>query len=146
MQQGAEGDAVPILQAVEMPRRGPVWARVVDGLAAVFGATSAVAGIGALLAIPFGIFLQITEDHVRVRTRIYQVTSFEQAAYFLVVIGLVAVPGAVGLGLARSGRRRVERVSLAGTAARLSIMGLACDGLLLAGLMALLGYRWLMWG
>ena len=135
-----------ILQAVEMPTRGPAWARVVDGLAAVFGAASAVAGIGAILTIPFGIALQIAEDHVRVQTRIYQLTSFNQAAYLLGVIGLVAVPGAVGLGLARRGRRRVVRVSLAGMAARFSILGLVCDGLLLAGLLALLGYRWMMWG
>ena len=135
-----------ILQAVEMPTRGPAWARVVDGLAAVFGAASAVAGIGAALAIPFGIALQITEDRVRVQTRIYQLTSFDQAMYLLAFIGLVAVPGAVGLGLAWRGWRSVERVSLAGMAARFSIMGLVCDGLLLGALLALLGYRWMMWG
>ena len=137
---------MPKLQAVEMPTRGPAWTRVVDSLAAVFGAASAVVGIGAILAIPFGIALQITEDHVRVQTRIYELTSFSQAAYLMVVIGLVALPGVVGLVLARRGRRRVERVSLAGMAARLSIMGLICDGLLLAALLALLGYRWMPWG
>ena len=135
-----------ILQAGEIPTRGPAWARVVDGLAVVFGAASVIVGMGAIIAIPFGIALQINEDHVRVQTRIYQLTSFNQAAYLMVVIGLVAVPGAVGLGLAWRGRRRVERVSLAGIAARFSIMGLVCDGLLLASLLALLGYRWMMWG
>ncbi len=129
-----------------MPTRGSAWTRVVDGLAAVFGAASAVVGIGAVLAIPFGVALQIAEDHVRVRTRIYELTSFSQAAYLMVVIGLVALPGVVGLGLARRGWRRVERVSLAGMAARLSMVGLICDGLLLAALLTLLGYRWMPWG
>jgi hypothetical protein len=109
----------------------------------MFGAASAVVGIGAILLIPFGIALQITEDHVRVQTRIYELTSFSQAAYLMVVIGLVALPGVVGLGLARRGGRRIERVSLAGMAVRLSFMGLICDGLLLAALLVLLGYRWM---
>ena len=135
-----------ILQAGEIPTRGPASASVVDGLAVVFGAASAIAGIGAIIAIPFGIALQMTEDHVRVQTRIHQLTSFNEAAYLMVVFGLVAMPGAVGLGLAWRGRTRVERVSLAGMAARFSIMGLVCDGLLLAALLALLGYRWMMWG
>ena len=135
-----------ILQAGEMPTRGSTRARLLDGLAAVFGSASAIAGIGAILAIPFGIALQLTEDRVRVQTRIYQLSSSSQAAYLAAVVGLVAVPGAVGLGLAWRGRRRIERVSLAAMAARFSIMGLVCDGLLLAALLALLGYRWLMWG
>ncbi len=135
-----------ILQAAEVPTRGSAWARAVDGLAAISGLVSAVVGMGAVLTIPYGIALQITEDHARVQTRIYQLTSFDQATYLLVIIGTVAIPGAVGLGLARRRGRAIERVSLAAMAARFSIMGLVCDGLLLAALSALLGYRWLMWG
>jgi nitrate reductase gamma subunit len=134
---------VTILQEGELPTQRPAWARVVDGLAAMFGIASAIAGIGAILAIPFGIALQLTEDHVRVQTRIHELTSFHQAAYLAVVIGLVAVPGTIGLWLARRGRRSVERVSLVAMAARLSILGLACDGLILTTLLALLAYRWM---
>ncbi len=135
-----------MLQTIGMAMRGSAWRRAVDGFASMFGAASAVAGIGAAFVIPFGIALQITEDHVRVQTRIYQLTSFEQTTYLLTLIGMIAVPGAVGLGLAWRGWRSVERVSLAGMAARFSIMGLVCDGLLLAALLTLLGYRWVMWG
>lgn len=135
-----------MLQAVDVSTRGSAWARVVDGLAAVFGVASAVAGIGAALTIPYGIALQISEDHVRVQTRIYQLTSFDQAAHLLAIIAAVAVPGVIGLSLARRRGRGIERVSLAGVASRFSIMGLVCDGLLLSALSALLCYRWLMWG
>jgi hypothetical protein len=135
-----------MLQTVGMAMRGSAWARGVDGFAAVFGAASAVAGLGAAIVIPYGIALQLTEASVRVQTRIYQLISFEQATYLLNVIGLIVVPGALGLTLAWRGWRSVERVSLAGMAARFSIMGLACDGLLLAALLALLVYRWITWG
>jgi hypothetical protein len=120
--------------------------QAVDGLAAVFGIASAITGIGAILAIPLGIALKLTEDHVRVQTRIRELTSLDQASYVAAVIGLVTLPGAIGLALAWRKGRRIERVSLAAMAARLSIMGLVCDGLLLAALLSLLGYRWMTWG
>jgi hypothetical protein len=135
---------VSIRQEGAIPAQSPAQARMVDFLAAALGIASAIAGIGAILAIPFGIALQITQDHIDIRTRIYELASFHQAAYLAVVLGLIAIPGTIVLCLARRSSRRLERVSLAAMAARLSILGLVCDGLLLTTLLAILGYYWLM--
>jgi hypothetical protein len=107
------------------------WARypaarplIMDGLAAVFGLTSAILGIAITLLIAYGLSLQISEHTGSRDSFVYQMTNpaiLWQVVYFALI---PAVPGAVGHWIVRRRQREVGRVSLAGMATRFSRLGL----------------------
>ncbi len=136
---------MPIIEEEVRPGRA-VLARQVDGFAMALGVACFFAASGILILIPSGIYLDLIEERVRSQTRIYRLTGFDQAMYRLLVVGVAAITGAIGLALARRGGRPRKRASLAASAARFSAWGLATDGLILAVNLAALGYHWLMWG
>jgi hypothetical protein len=136
---------MPAIEPLSMSRTGALGERVVDATAALLGLLGFVAGLGLLLVIPFGLFLQITEDHVRVQTRIYQLGSAD-AAYVLSYLGGASVPAIAGLCLARRNGRPPSRLSLSASAVRFSTWGLAFDGVILGVMLALSVYRRWTWG
>ncbi len=102
---------------VSTPRLTALGERAVDAIAVLLGLFGFVGGLGTLLLIPYGLLLQVTEDHVRVQTRIYQFSA-RDALYVLALVGTVAAPAVVGLCLARRRGRPASRLSLSASAVR----------------------------
>ena len=118
---------------------------IMDGLAAVLGLASAITGIGITLLIAYGLSLHIAEHKGSGRSLMYQMTNpmvLWQLLYFAII---PAVPGAVGLWIARIRSRQTGRVSLAAMAVRFSKLGLGLSLMIVAVVaVAALG-RWAMW-
>jgi hypothetical protein len=124
----AAGGGVAVLTAWPFGSSVRPW--ILDGLAAVMGLTSAIPAIGVTLLIAYGISLQIAEHKGSGESFMYQMTKpiiLWQLLYFAII---PAVPGAVGLWIARRRLREARRVSLAGVAARFSTLGLALSAMI----------------
>ena len=93
-------------------------------LAAVLSLGSVIPGIGVTLLIAYGLSLHIAEHQGSGESLMYQMTDpivLWELLYFAII---PAVPGLVGLWIARRRFRDAGRVSLAGMAARFSGLGL----------------------
>jgi hypothetical protein len=140
----AAGGAVALL--IAWPSRQPLRDRIRDGLAAVLGLASVVTGMGASLLLAYGLGLNIVEYRGSRQSFMYQMFSPAFIEALLHLAAVAAVPGAIALLMARRRLREVGRISLAGMAARFSILGLGCS-VLIAGTAAVAAvYRWVTWG
>ena len=103
---------------------------IVDGSAAVLGLTSAILGIALTLLIAYGLNLRIGEHKGSRDSFVYQVT--DPAALWLLLYCAIfpAVPGTVGLWIARRRSREAGRLSLPGTSARFSTLGLGLSAMI----------------
>jgi hypothetical protein len=124
----AAGGAVALISACASYSSVRPW--VMDSLAAVLGLTSAIPGIAITLLIAYGLSLQIAEHNGTRDSFIYQMTRpaiLWELLYFAII---PAIPGAVGLWIARRRLQSAGRLSLAGVAARFSTLGLALSGMI----------------
>lgn len=121
-------------------------ARTLDGIAMLLGAVSLVLGIGAVLLICYGLSLHISEERISSRAMVYRLTSPPTLLFILNYSTAVAVPGGIGLWLARRRGRGAVLVSFAAAARGYSIVGLGLAGLIAAGVGFAFVYRWITWG
>jgi hypothetical protein len=116
-----------------------------DGLAAVLSLTSAIPGIGIIILIAYGLSLHIGEHKGSGQSLMYQMTNpivLWQLIYFAII---PAVPGVVGLSIARRRLRDAGRVSLAGMAVRFSTLGLGLSSMIGAAVVVAALCRWAIW-
>ena len=118
---------------------------VMDGLAAVLSLTSAIPAIGVTFLIVYGISLHIAERTGSWESIMYELTDTVVLCLVLSSAMIVAVPGIVGLWIARRRLRIAGRVSVAGTAARFSKLGLGLSLMMGAMVVAAALYRRTMW-
>ncbi len=97
---------------------------MMDGLAAVLSLASVIPAIGVTLLIAHGLSLHIAEHQGSGESLMYQMTDPIVLWQLLCCAIIPAVPGIVGLWIARRRLRDAGRVSLAGMAARFSSLGL----------------------
>jgi hypothetical protein len=118
---------------------------MMDGLAAVLSLASVIPGIGVTLLVAYGLSLHIAEHQGSRESLIYQMTDpivLWQLLYFAII---PAVPGIVGLWIARRRLRDAGRVSLAGMAARFSSLGLGLSVMMGAMVVVAALCRRVMW-
>ena len=94
------GIAVTLLIAWARDSAARSW--IMDGLAAVLGLTSAILGIAITLLIAYGLNLHIAEHTGSWDSFVYQMTDSVTLLYFLFYALIPAVPGAVGIWIART--------------------------------------------
>jgi intracellular septation protein A len=118
---------------------------VMDGLAAVLIITSAIPAIAVTLLLVYGVGLQIAAREGSWESVMYQFSHPIVLWQLLNSATIAAVPGIVGLWIARRRLRDAGRVSMAGTAARFSRLGLGLSMMIGAIVLAAAIYRRLMW-
>jgi hypothetical protein len=139
----AAGGAVAIMIACASSSFMRPW--VMDGLAAVLSLTSAIPGIGITLLIAYGLSLRVAEHKGSGESLMYQMTDPMMLGYLLYFAIIPAVPGVVGLWIARRRLPEVGRVSLAGMAARFSKLGLGLSAMICAAVAVAALCRRVMW-
>ncbi len=139
----AAGGAVALM--IAWPSYSTLRPWVMDSLAAVLGLASAIPGIAITLLFAYGLGLRIAEHKGSVESFIYEMTNPMALWLYLYVAIIPVVPGAVGLWIARRRLRDVERVSLAGMAARFSKLGLGLSAMIFAAVAIAALCRRVMW-
>lgn len=119
--------------------------RVMDGLAAVLSLTSAIPAIGAAFLVVYGPSLRIAEREGTWESLVYEISDPIILWQLLSSAIVVALPGIVGLWIAGRRLREMGRVSVAGTAARFSKLGLGLSLMMAAMVVAAALYRRIMW-
>jgi hypothetical protein len=118
---------------------------VMDGLAVVLSLTSAIPGIGVAFLVVYGLSLHIAEREGTWESLMYQISDPITLWQLLKSAIVVAVPGIVGLWIAGKRLREMGRVSVAGTAARFSKLGLGLSMMIGVMVVAAAIYRRIMW-
>jgi hypothetical protein len=118
---------------------------VMDGLAAVLSITSAIPAIAVTLLLAYVLSLEIAAREERWESVMHQWTDPIVLWQLLKSAMIAAVPGIVGLWIARRRLRDAGRVSLAGTAARFSKLGLGLSVMIGVMVLAAAIYRRFMW-
>lgn len=121
-------------------------AKSLDGLAAVLGFTSMTVGLGAVIIIAYALFNEFHGSRVSVQTLVYRITHPRYWVGPILLTSATALPGGIGLWIARRRKKPAEKVSLAASAARFSIVGLICGGLMALLIAGVAFYRWVLWG
>jgi hypothetical protein len=137
------GGAVALMIVWPFRSARRVW--IMDALAAVLGLTSVVLGIGIALLITYGLILHISEHQGSTQSLMFRLTQPGFLRELLCFAIIPAVPGAMGLWLARRRAQVTGRASLVAMAGRFSLLGLSLSALV--GLVATVAaiYRWVIW-
>jgi hypothetical protein len=138
----AGGAVILLIALASYPAARP---GLMNGLAAMLGLTSATLGIAVTLLIAYGLSLQIAENTGSRDSFVYQMTNPIALWYFMYFASIPAVPGVVGLWIARRRSREAGRVSLAGMAVRFSKLGLGLSSMIGAVVAVAALCRWAIW-
>ncbi len=139
----AAGGAVVLMIAWAYFSTARSW--IMDGLAAVLGLASAISGMAVTLLIIYGIGLNFAEHKGSRDSFIYVMTDPAVLTLILLFALIPAVPGGLGLWIARARSRQAGRVSLAAMAARFSTLAVSLSAMM--GAVAIVGalVRRVMW-
>ncbi len=95
----AAGGAVAVMTA--WSSRSPMRPWFMDGLAAVLSLTSAIPGIGMIILVAYGLSLHIAEHKGSGQSLMFQMTNPMLLWHLIYFAMIPAVPGVVGLWIAR---------------------------------------------